>query len=67
MLQSGYVLGHSDRELERLRTQARFLHGVFLAAGLRAPTMRMKTFIGGGTEVPSGCGRLPNLPTPCCR
>ena len=27
------------------------LHGVFLAAGLPAPTMRMKTFIGGGTEV----------------
>lgn len=27
------------------------LHGLFLAAGLRAPTMRMKTFIGGGTEV----------------
>ena len=27
------------------------LHGTFLAAGLPAPTMRMKTFIGGGTEV----------------
>jgi hypothetical protein len=27
------------------------LHGVFLAAGLPAPTMRMKTFIGGGTEI----------------
>ena len=27
------------------------LHGVFLAAGLPAPTMRMRTFIGGGTEV----------------
>jgi SAM-dependent methyltransferase len=27
------------------------LHGAFLAAGLPAPTMRMKTFIGGGTEV----------------
>jgi SAM-dependent methyltransferase len=27
------------------------LHGVFLAAGLPAPTMRMKTFVGGGTEV----------------
>jgi ubiquinone/menaquinone biosynthesis C-methylase UbiE len=27
------------------------LHAAFLAAGLPAPTMRMKTFIGGGTEV----------------
>jgi hypothetical protein len=27
------------------------LHGVFLDAGLPAPTMRMKSFIGGGTEV----------------
>ena len=27
------------------------LHDVFIAAGLPAPTMRMKTFIGGGTEV----------------
>ena len=27
------------------------LHGVFVAAGLPAPTMRMQTFIGGGTDV----------------
>jgi hypothetical protein len=26
------------------------LHAAFLAAGLPAPTMRMRTFIGGGTE-----------------
>ena len=27
------------------------LHAAFVSAGLRAPTMRMRTFIGGGTEV----------------
>jgi hypothetical protein len=27
------------------------LHGAFLDAGLPTPTMRMRTFIGGGTEV----------------
>ena len=27
------------------------LHGAFVAAGLPAPTMRMKTFVGGGPEV----------------
>ena len=33
------------------RNMADKLHETFLAAGLPAPTMRMKTFIGGGTEV----------------
>ena len=44
------------------------LHGVFLAAGLPAPTMRMKTFVGGGRGdhrvASSGWPKLPTTLLP---
>ena len=54
MLQSGYVLGHSDRELERLRTQARLIEPItrefFIEAGI-APGMRILDVGSGSGDV----------------
>jgi SAM-dependent methyltransferase len=54
MQDPAYVLGHSERELERLRTQARLIEPVtrsfFLEAGL-APGMRVLDFGSGAGDV----------------